>query len=68
MKLNIELNGRDFTVEAESLVEAILKIIDAGFGITDDTEFQVAKTVNSRCKVIIKSTCRKLSRGIGAGF
>lgn len=55
MKLNIELNGRDFTVEAESLVEAVLKIIDAGFNITENTELQVAKPINSNCKVIIKN-------------
>lgn len=57
MKLDIELNGRDFTVEAESLVEAVLKIIDAGFNITDNTEFQVAEPVNSNCRVVIKSMC-----------
>ena len=56
MKMNIEVNGRNFTVEAESLVEAVLKIIDAGFNITDNTEFQVAKPVRSNCKVIINST------------
>lgn len=54
MELNIELNGRNFTVEAESLVEAVLKIIDAGFNITENTEFQVARLINSNCRVSIR--------------
>lgn len=53
MKLNIELEDRNFAIEAESLVEAVLKIIDAGLGETDKTEFKVAKLVNSNCKVSI---------------
>ncbi|HEX2946274.1 MAG TPA: hypothetical protein VHT96_10010 [Clostridia bacterium] len=53
MKLNIELNGRNFTVEADSVVDAVLKIIDAGFNETDNTEFQVARMVNSNYKVSI---------------
>ncbi len=54
MKMNIELNGRNFTIEAESLVEAVLKIIDTGLNITEHTEFQVARLADSNCKVSIK--------------
>lgn len=62
MKLNIELEGRNFAIEAESLVEAVLKIIDAGYGETEKTEFQVAKLVNSNCKVsIIKYAAKYIS-------
>ncbi len=53
MKLNIELNDRNFTVEAESLVEAVLKLIDTGLNITENTEFQVARLAGSNCKVSI---------------
>ena len=53
MRFNIELSDRNFTVEAESLVEAVLKIIDAGFSETDNTEFQVARLINSNCRVSI---------------
>ena len=53
MKFSVELNDRNFTVEAESLVEAVLKIIDAGFSETDNTEFQVPNLINSNCRVSI---------------
>ncbi len=53
MKLKIGLNNRNFIVEAESVVEAVLRIIDAGFGETDNAEFQVARLINSNCKVSI---------------
>ena len=56
MKLNIELNGRNFTVEAESLVEAVLKIIDAGFSEMDNTEFQVVRMGNSNYKISIQKS------------
>lgn len=43
MKFCIKFNGRDFTVEAESAVHAVIKLIDTGFGITDKMEFQVTR-------------------------
>ena len=43
MKFYIKFNGRDFTVEAESAVHAVIKLIDTGFGITDKMEFQVTR-------------------------
>jgi len=43
MKFDIKYNGCYFIVEAESMVHAVIKIIDAGFNISDYMEFQVSE-------------------------
>jgi len=41
MKFYIKYDDRDFIIEAESMVHAVIKIIDTEFNILDNMEFQV---------------------------
>ena len=47
MKFCIKYNSRNLIIEAESVICAVIKIIDLGFGVTDNTEFQIAGLINN---------------------
>lgn len=56
MKFDIRINGRNVTVEAESVVQAVTKIIDIWSGTTDNMEFQIIEYINDNCCL---SVCQK---------
>ncbi len=51
MKYCIRFNGQNLAIEAESVVHAVVKIIDICSGITDNMEFQITELINNNsCK------------------
>lgn len=49
MKFNIRFNDRNVALEAESVVHAVIKIIDIWSGTTDNMEFQIAELIDGNC-------------------